>query len=78
METPTNVHELVEQLVALENQVQQLTKENKALKNMNEKGRQLAVVLSMKTTKKSTFSNYEVKQHAKDISDALTKKPLIR
>jgi hypothetical protein len=78
METPTNIHELVNRLVELENQVQQLQKDNKALRSMNENGRQLAVLLSGKTTKKSTFSNYEVKQHARDISDALTKRPLIR
>ena len=78
METPKNIHELVNQLVALENQVQKLQKDNKALRSMNENGRQLAGLLMSKATKKSTFSNYEVKQHAKDISDALTKKPLIR
>jgi predicted RNase H-like nuclease (RuvC/YqgF family) len=78
METPTSIHELVNRLVELENQVQRLQRENKALKNMNENGRAKAVLLSVKTTKQSTFSNYEVKQHARDISDALTKKPLTR
>jgi hypothetical protein len=78
METPTNIHELVNRLVELENKVQSLNKENKALRSMNENGRQKAVLLSVKTTKQSTFSNYEVKQHARDISDALTNKPLIR
>lgn len=78
METPTNIHDLVNKLVELENQVRQLQRENKALKNMNENGRQKAVLLSVKATKQSTFSNYEVKQHARDISDALIKKPLTR
>lgn len=78
METPTNVRDLVKRLVELENEVQNLQKSNKALKNMNENGRALAVLLSGKTRRQSTFSNYEVKQHAKSISDALTKKPLTR
>lgn len=78
MKTPTNVRELVERLVELENQNQRLLKENKALKNINENGRQLAALLTAKTSQKSTFSNYEVKQHAKDISEALSKRPVLR
>lgn len=78
METPTNIHELVNRLVELENQVQNLQKENKALKNMNEKGRDLTLLLSVKARKQSTFSNYEITRHTKDIFDALTKKPLLR
>lgn len=78
MKTPTNVRELVQQLVELENQNQRLLRENKALRNINENGRQLAGLLISKTSQKSTFSNYEVKQHAKDISEALAKKPTVR
>ena len=78
MNTPTNVRQLVERMVELEKQVQRLQKENKALKNINENGRQLAGLLTAKTSQKSTFTNYEVKQHAKDISEALTKRPKIR
>jgi hypothetical protein len=68
MKTPTNVRELVEQLILLEKQVQRLQEENRALKNVNENARKLAVSLSSRTTKKSTFTNYEVKQHAIEIS----------
>jgi hypothetical protein len=78
MKTPTNVRELVERLVELEALTQRLQRENKALKNINENGRQLAGLLIAKTSQKSTFSNYEVKQHAKDISEALSKRPVIR
>jgi regulator of replication initiation timing len=78
MKTPTNIRELVAQMVELESQVQRLQRENKALKNINENGRQLAGHLISKTTQKSTFSNYEVKQHAKDISEALSKRPALR
>jgi hypothetical protein len=78
METPTNIHELVNRLVELENKVQSLQKENKALKNMNEKGRDITLLLSVKARKQSKFSNYEITRHTKDIFEALTKKPLLR
>lgn len=78
MSTPTNIKELVNRLVELENENKALKKQNLALKSMNDNGRSLATMLMAKTTKKSTFTNYEIKQAAKDISDALIKKPLIR
>lgn len=78
METPKNITELVTRLVELEAALEQSKRENLALKSMNSKGRELAVLLSSKSRRQSTFTNYEVQQHAKDISDALTKKPLVR
>ena len=78
METPKNVRELVDRLVTLEAEVEKLKKENRVLRAMNESARQLVIVLRGLTTKKSNFTNYEVKQHATSIHDALTKKPLLR
>jgi len=76
--TPTNVKQLVEQLVAYEHKIRELELLNKSLTNVATRARQQAVSIHTKSTKKSTFTNYEVKQMSKDLLAALEQKPLMK
>lgn len=77
-QTPKTIRELAAQLVEYENTIKQLNKKNKALQMMLDNGRQKAVIMHARSTKKSSFTNYEVKQMSKDVLDALQKKPLLK
>jgi uncharacterized protein YdcH (DUF465 family) len=76
--TPTNVKQLVEKLVEYENIIKDLKRRNKALTNVATRARQQAVSIHTKSTKKSTFTNYEVKQMSKELLAALEQTPLIK
>jgi flagellar biosynthesis/type III secretory pathway chaperone len=76
--TPTNVKQLVEKLVEYENIIKDLNRRNKALTNVATRARQQAVSMHTKSTKKSTFTNYEVKQMSKELLAALEQTPLIK
>jgi len=76
--TPKTLNELVEQLIQYENEIRQLKKKNKALDQVQERARKQAVSMHTKSSKKSSFTNYEVRQMSKDILAALEKPPLLK
>jgi phage-related minor tail protein len=76
--TPTNVNDLVDQLVKYEALIRDLKRKNKALTMTNDRARQQAVAMHTKSTKKSSFTNYEVKQMSNSLLDALEKLPLLK
>lgn len=76
--SPKNVHELVEQLVQLENENAALKKKLRAASSTNQNGRQKLVSVLTRATKKSSFTNHEVKQMVKEVLDIMEKPPLLR
>jgi hypothetical protein len=70
-QTPKTVKELVDQLMFLENENRALKTKNAALNQTIDRGRQQAVSMHTKSSKKSTFSNYEVKEFSKELLKAL-------
>lgn len=76
--TPTNINDLVDQLLRYETIIRDLKRKNKALAMTNDRARQQAVSMHTKSTKKSAFTNYEVKQMANSMLEALEKIPLLK
>ena len=76
--TPTNINDLVDQLIKYEAIIKALQKKNKALAMTNHNARQQAVAIHTRSTKKSSFTNHEVKQMAKSMLDTLEQTPLLK